>query len=117
MFKKIWVWLRDRVFHLPEDENSGGDVIRKHPAEMEIAVAYAVRATYGQVRNGGPGAIDRMAAKLLDSVVEPLPDWEEAILRAAAVTKVKGWVLQATAGMPSEAIVVARIMVILVGLP
>lgn len=117
MFKKIWVWLRDRVFHLPQDENSGGDLIRKYRAETELGVAAAVHATYSYVQTGGVDAVDRMTKKLLDNLLKPIPDGLEAILKAAIETKVRSWVLTATAGLPDEAIVVSRLMVILLGLP
>ena len=117
IFQQIWKWLTTRACKLPENENSGGDIIRKYRVETELGVAKAVHATYSYVQTGGVDAVDKMTKKLLDCVLEPLPDTAEAILKAAIETKVRSWVLTATAGLPSEAIVVSRLMVILLELP
>lgn len=116
MFKRIWKWLRDRVFRLPMANNSGGDVIRNNKALVGRTVK-AVVAEVWRLKAKGEISANEFAKKLIARVLEPLPDGVELLASVLVEPKVRTWCHAVFTLRFTEAQAVEYLMGKLVGLP
>lgn len=90
VFQQIWKWFRYRVCKLPENRNSGGDLIRKYEPQVRSNVTKVIDRLY-QEADHNSRVIVWYADTLISQIIAPLPDGIEAIVKALTLNEVASW--------------------------